>query len=81
MHLSRSVERIFALDHLARETSGAAAAMIVSAFTDARALPVRQVSAAAGRREAERQERQERQPLPVRGELPQSAFKRRELKR
>ena len=78
LHLSRSVERIFALDHLARETSGAAAAMIVSAFTDASALPVRQVSAAAGRREAERQERQ---PLPVRGELPQSAFKRRELKR
>ncbi len=78
LHLSRSVERIFALDHMARETSGAAAATVLSAFVEAKARPTRQVPVSGPRREAERAERQN---APARGELPQVAFKRRELKR
>jgi hypothetical protein len=45
VHLSRSVERVFALDHLARETSAAGAAMVVQAFAQARPRPARHVVA------------------------------------
>jgi hypothetical protein len=78
LHLSRSVERIFALDFLARETSGAAAAMVVQAFAGTKARPTRQAQSPGVRRETERPERQS---SPVRGELPQTGFKRREIKR
>ena len=74
LHLSRSVERIFALDRLARETSGAAAAAVVQAFAETRKRPVRQAPAQAGRRETERGERQ-------RVDTVQPAYKRREVKR
>jgi hypothetical protein len=78
LHLSRSVERIFALDHLARETSGSAAAMILSAFTQAKPRPARRMAAQGAGREGDRGERQ---PLPARGEMSQATFKRRERKR
>ncbi|MBV9751347.1 MAG: hypothetical protein JO188_02395 [Hyphomicrobiales bacterium] len=73
LHLSRSVERIFSLEGLARETSGAAAALIVDAFAQIRPRPLRHLAA----------------PRPLREfassgvEEPASAegFKRRERKR
>jgi uncharacterized protein (DUF2336 family) len=79
LHLSRSVERIFALDHLARETSGAGAAMILQAFAQTKSRPTRQVTSQGAGRDAERAERP--QALP-RTELQLAgAFKRRERKR
>jgi hypothetical protein len=78
LHLSRSVERIFALDLMARETSGAAAAMILSAFTRAKPRPNRRIAAQTPGREGDRGERQ---ALAARGEMSQAPFKRRERKR
>jgi uncharacterized protein (DUF2336 family) len=49
VHLSRSVERIFALAHLARETSATGAATIISAFTEAKPRPVRHVGQTGAR--------------------------------
>jgi len=66
LHLSRSVERIFALDRLARDTSGAGAAMILQSFAQAKPRPQRHMPAQAPAREAERAERAQSWP---RGEL------------
>ena len=52
LHLSRSVERIFSLERLARETSGAAAAMVVEAFAQIRPRPSRHIAAQRPLREA-----------------------------
>lgn len=69
IHLSRSVERIFSLERLARETCGPAAAMVVEAFAQIRARPLRHVAAQRPLRDA---------PLPGAEPLPAGAFKRRE---
>ncbi|SEE45409.1 Uncharacterized conserved protein, DUF2336 family [Rhizobiales bacterium GAS191] len=79
LHLSRSVERIFALDQLARETSGAAAAMILSAFARTRSRPTRHVAAPGMPRDGEPAERAQGVP---RTEQPLAQpFKRRERSR
>jgi uncharacterized protein (DUF2336 family) len=79
LHLSRSVERIFALDRLARETSGTGAAAILSAFAQTKARPTRHVAQQGAGRDGEKPERQ---PAAARGELAQAgAFKRRERTR
>ena len=73
LHLSRSIERIFALDALSRETSGAAAAMILQAFARTGSRP-RHVSVPGSTRDAD-----ERTQGTPRTELPLSAaFRRRE---
>ena len=79
VHLSRSVERIFALDRLARETSEAAAATILAAFAATKSQPPRQITQQSQGRDAERTEPPQ---LQSRAE-PQSisAFKRRERAR
>jgi hypothetical protein len=52
LHLSRSVERIFSLERLARETSGAAAAMVVEAFAQISPRPMRHVASQRPLRDA-----------------------------
>jgi hypothetical protein len=72
VHLSRSIERIFSLDRLARETSGAGAAMIVQAFAQARPRPARHMAS----------QRLPREPaLPGTEQTLAGAFKRRERAR
>jgi uncharacterized protein (DUF2336 family) len=72
VHLSRSVERIFSLDRLARETSGAGAAIIVQAFARIMPRPARHVPA----------QRSVREPgLPGAEQASVGAFKRRERAR
>ncbi|MFI5012988.1 MAG: hypothetical protein ACHQAY_11650 [Hyphomicrobiales bacterium] len=79
VHLSRSVERVFALDHLARETSGTGAAMILSAFAQTRPRPTRHLAVTGTARDVDRTERAQAQ---LRTELPlASPFKRRERSR
>jgi len=56
VHLSRSVERIFALAHLARETSATGAATIVLAFTQAKPRPTRHVGLQTSARDTQRGE-------------------------
>jgi hypothetical protein len=76
VHLSRSVERIFALERLARETSAAGAAMVLCAFAQAKPRPTRHVAAQASAREGDRVERTPAQPrveMPLAG-----SFRRRE---
>jgi hypothetical protein len=76
LHLSRSVERVFALDRLVRGTSETVAATVVSAFAQAKPRPTRQIAPQGTGRQAEKPERQN---AVSRLELPQSAaFKRRE---
>ena len=72
LHISRSVERIFSLERLARETSGAAAAMIVEAFAQIRPRPPRHLAAQRPAREA---------ALPGAEPVLVGAFKRRERSR
>lgn len=72
LHLSRSVERIFSLDRLARETSGAGAAMIVEAFAPVRSRPARHMAAQRPVREL---------PLPGAEQVLAGGFKRRERTR
>jgi uncharacterized protein (DUF2336 family) len=69
LHLSRSVERIFSLERLARETSAAAAAMVVEAFAQVRPRPPRHLAAQRPARAA---------TLPGAEPALASAFKRRE---
>ena len=69
LHLSRSVERIFSLERLARETSAAAAAMVVEALAQVRPRPPRHLAAQRPARAA---------TLPGAEPALASAFKRRE---
>ena len=76
LHLSRSIERVFALDRLARDASESVAATILSAFTQAKPRPARQTASQGAGRPPEKLDRQSPQ---TRVDLPQSAaFKRRE---
>ncbi len=72
LHLSRSVERIFSLERLARETSVAAAAMIVEAFAQIKPRPPRYLAGQRPAREA---------ALPGVEAVLVGAFKRRERSR
>jgi hypothetical protein len=76
VHLSRSVERIFALDRLARETSGAGAAMIVSTFAQTRPRPARHVALGLARDAPERAQGLARSEPAIAG-----PFKRRDRTR
>jgi len=69
LHLSRSVERIFSLERLARETSGSAAAMVIEAFAPLRPRPPRHMAAPRPFREA---------ALPAGEPAHAQAYKRRE---
>jgi hypothetical protein len=68
-HLSRSVERVFSLERLARETSVAAAALVVEAFAQIGPRPPRYVTQNRPLRET---------ILPGAEAAPTEAFKRRE---
>ncbi|MBV9432153.1 MAG: DUF2336 domain-containing protein [Hyphomicrobiales bacterium] len=72
VHLSRSVERIFSLERLARETSGAAALMVLEGFAQFRARPLRHVAAQRPFRET---------PMPSAEPVFAGSFKRRERSR